>query len=374
MKFLRRLFPFTVSSFDSLTRFGLAIMSPPPLLTIRVVSYNILSSHLADPQHFSTLNPDHLAADKRFPVILKKVQEEMDNSSIICLQEVSQDWAGPLHSFCANNGYHLVTGLYGKKFNGYMGVALAWPADKWRVLDVDISRLADRREGGWPRPPRTVSFSSRIWNTVVGTVRPFLERLGVLPKQAIDAWDMAGNRFNILITAKLEDKKTGRSFAIGNYHMPCVYYAPKVMTIHTDLAARHVQRLAGPSMPYVLAGDWNIKPDGSSYRLLTTGQMDVGDPEWPEPKHGMRWEPSAKPMRSAYGASDHGEPEFTNYARVKEQEPFIGTLDYIFLSPHWRVVGVKPLPPIAEAGGPFPNLDRGESSDHILIAADLVLE
>ena len=42
-----------------------------------------------------------------------------------------------------------------------------------------------------------------------------------------------------------------------------------VMTIHTDLAARHIQQLAesgkgmnqNQPMPYILAGDWNIKPD-----------------------------------------------------------------------------------------------------------------
>jgi endonuclease/exonuclease/phosphatase family metal-dependent hydrolase len=42
-----------------------------------------------------------------------------------------------------------------------------------------------------------------------------------------------------------------------------------VMTIHTDLAARHIQRLTesgkgvkqNQPMPYILAGDWNIKPD-----------------------------------------------------------------------------------------------------------------
>jgi len=30
------------------------------------------------------------------------------------------------------------------------------------------------------------------------------------------------------------------------------------------------------SMPYILAGDWNIKPGDASYNLLTTGMMDKG--------------------------------------------------------------------------------------------------
>merc|ERR1711865_1167109 len=149
------------------------------------------------------------------------------------------------------------------------------------------------------------------------------------------------------------------------------------MTIHTDLAARHVQTLvaaaaAAPhetdtddtgssSMPYVLAGDWSIKPDGSSYRLLTTGKMDRGDPDWPTPKHGMEWNPTSDSMRSAYAvAGDGKEPDFTNYARVKEDDPFIDTLDYIFLSEDWTVESVKALPHREDAGGPFPNLDRGE--------------
>jgi endonuclease/exonuclease/phosphatase family metal-dependent hydrolase len=109
---------------------------------------------------------------------------------------------------------------------------------------------------------------------------------------------MSQNRFNQLVTVKLQDKKTKKSFAIGNYHMPCAFYAPHVMTIHTDLAARHVQRLASgamnnnnndendndetstaattSSMPYILAGDWNIKPGDASYNLLTTGMIDKG--------------------------------------------------------------------------------------------------
>lgn len=37
------------------------------------------------------------------------------------------DWAGELHAFFAAEGYQFVTALYGRHFNGYMGVGLAWP-------------------------------------------------------------------------------------------------------------------------------------------------------------------------------------------------------------------------------------------------------
>jgi len=348
--------------------FSFAMVRP---LNIRIASYNVLSSHLAEPSHFSTLNPDHLLAANRLPVVLEKLDEEIQQNSLICLQEVSYDWAGSLHAHFANKGYHLVTGLYGRKFNGYMGVAVAWPTALMKVLDVDISRLSDKRQGGWPISPEPGIFE-RLTSGVTSVIRPRLEKLGWLSRPPVDAWAMSENRFNVMLTVKLEDKSSGRSFALANYHMPCAYYAPKVMTIHSEMAARHVQTLAG-DVPYVFAGDWNIKPYSTSYMLLTTGLIDRGDPEYPEPKWGMEWQPVAKGMRSAYAESESGEPDFTNYARVRESEPFIDTLDYIFLSDEWKVEGVKQLSKRETSGGPFPNLDLKEPSDHVLIAANLKL-
>lgn len=67
--------------------------------------------------------------------------------------------------------------------------------------------------------------------------------------------------------------------------------------------------------------------------------------------------------------ADGAEPDFTNYAQVKEQEPFVEALDYIFMSPEWKVQSVLPLPHRDQVQGPFPT--RDEPSDHVLIAASL---
>jgi mRNA deadenylase 3'-5' endonuclease subunit Ccr4 len=94
---------------------------------LRVISYNLLSSHLSSPSYYTTINPDYLDASNRLKVILNKLDTEIkkgghdDRPTIIALQEVSYDWAGALHTFFANRGYHLTTGLYGQRFNGYMG-------------------------------------------------------------------------------------------------------------------------------------------------------------------------------------------------------------------------------------------------------------
>ena len=296
----------------------------PSSLNIHITSYNVLSSHLSEPAYYATLNPDHLNPINRLPVVLNKLDDEIENqnSSIICLQEVSHDWAGALHTYFANKGYHMVTGLYGRHFNGYMGVATAFKLSDYTILDVDISRLADKRENGWPKKPKEKSnFIKKIYKGIYKSLSSTIKSIyfslsGTKPKRITDPWFMSQNRFNQLVTVKLQDKKTKKSFAVGNYHMPCAFFAPQVMTIHTDLAARHVQRLASftsrsgsgsgsgavvmnddndndnnddngnedndetstatSSMPYILAGDWNIKPGDASYNLLTTGMMDKG--------------------------------------------------------------------------------------------------
>jgi 2',5'-phosphodiesterase len=141
-----------------------------------------------------------------------------------------------------------------------------------------------------------------------------------------------------------------------------------------QMCFRHVQDLATrQNVPCIVAGDFNIKPADSSYKFLTTGQLDSADPCYPASKNGDEWTPSCQPMDSASVAYLSKEPDFTNYARVKEDDPFIDTLDYIFLSQgQWKVKNMTLFVDREQAGGPFPNLDVSEPSDHILMAADLV--
>lgn len=76
-------------------------------------------------------------------------------------------------------------------------------------------------------------------------------------------------------------------------------------------------------------------------------------------------------MRSAYAIKKGSEPDFTNYAQSRGSEPFIDTLDFIFLSEQWQVSDVMELVHRDCSGGPFPNLDKDEPSDHVMIAASL---
>lgn len=82
--------------------------------------------------------------------------------------------------------------------------------------------------------------------------------------------------------------------------------------------------------------------------------------------------PYTNPLRSAYMLANEREPDFTNHAQIRSEEPFIDTLDYVFLSEHWRVTDVEQTPHRNEVVGPLPT--QLEPSDHILIAAEVVLE
>lgn len=62
--------------------------------------------------------------------------------------QVSVQWVGELTPFFERAGYTFVTGNYGNAFNGYMGVALAWPTSRFTCEEMSISKLADTKP--WP--------------------------------------------------------------------------------------------------------------------------------------------------------------------------------------------------------------------------------
>ena len=118
----------------------------------RIVTYNVLSSSLCEPGYFTHCAPEDLDPPTRLAKVLAKLEPEMAKGAVIGLQEVSQKWAGEMHAFFAARGYHLVCSLYGKPFNGYMGIAMAVPLSLYTVSKVDISRCSD----SGPRLPKVV--------------------------------------------------------------------------------------------------------------------------------------------------------------------------------------------------------------------------
>jgi len=284
-----------------------------------------------------------------------------------------------MHAWFHSKSYTMISTNYGSPFNGHMGVAVAFPNTSYDLVDCDIERVGQCRK--WAKLPKvdtpepgvvasTMAWAAKLpgglWKALAGA-----EEKRERPKQ--DEWEMTQGRHNRMVSVKVKAKGGGRPFVVSTYHMPCMFYAPKVMVIHTALAAQHAQKFAA-SDPLVLCGDWNFKPYDAAYRLITTGDLDSTDPCFPSYNahdpyritHGL------EKMRSAYTTVHGSEPDFTNYAQtVRDTEPFIDCLDYIFISKEFDVEDMLTLPNRADVAGPLPI--ESEPSDHILLQATLSL-
>lgn len=346
-----------------------------PILT-RIVSYNLLSSSLAEPSHFPACNPTDLNATVRLQRLMNKLEGPVASRSIICLQEVSLEWSGHLHAFFANRGFHLMLASHGSYFNGYMGEGLAFPLDLFEAVDLRIERLTDMMK--WPSRVKKVGLV-KLFSDIQGRFQKAAQALfgngNMKRTRKREPWAHARGRNNRFIFARLKSRTNGARVCVGTYHMPCVFWSPPVMMIHSALVVRSFQELCG-SDPGILAGDFNIKPSDSSYEMIISGKVDESHPDFPtaspDGKLPQDWFPRPlAPMKSAYREVLGEEPNFTNYAKVENQPPFIETLDYLFCTVDVDLVDVIRLPHRNEVQGPLP--DRAEPSDHIMIGATVRL-
>ena len=183
----------------------MTLTSRRPLL--HVTTYNVLSSHLASPDHFHACNPEHLNADYRYKSLLKKLDDSVEKRSVICLQEVSLLWAGKLHTYFSKRGYHLATALYGSRFNGYMGVTTAIPMDEYDIVDCDISVVADTSP--FFRKPRP-TLLSKILAYVIAPLKYLFSPLKQLALKLklmapeFDVWGDVNRRWNRMICVTLQ--------------------------------------------------------------------------------------------------------------------------------------------------------------------------
>lgn len=345
---------------------------------VKVVSYNVLSSELADTKAFPYCDPADLAANVRLNRLFQKLDGPVSERSIVCLQEVSLSWSGPLHSYFSKRDYHLIMSSYGSYFNGYMGVGIAFPTDKFSADDVRLQCLADAAR--WPPVPQRSAFSKflhaircQVNSTIAFCTGTTVKKLN---KRSRSPWIQAKERKNVLVFARLRSRSNGASLCVGNYHMPCAFWSPPIMLIHSALVVSTFQKLANGAPYAVLAGDFNIKPRDSAYRMITTGAIapDHADfpPTPPDGSPADRWFPrDFTAMKSAYAEFNGVEPEFTNFSQAENQPQFCETLDYLFCSKQLEVVDVVPLPARQNVSGPFPV--RSEPSDHILIGCTVKL-
>ena len=201
----------------------------------------------------------HQAKSRALAVL--QLEQEMQASSVIALQEMSKDWTGAFIALCQDRGYTYIPSLYGKKFNGYMGVGIAVPNSKFRILSCDIQRIADTRE--WarsapapePAAKRVIMWPLRFMRGLLSFLYRALFSSPAVPRQKQqwtdeESWREAVTRSNEMVSVRLQDRETGGVLCVSNYHMPCVFWAPAVMMIHTALSAAHAQVWVSANCPW----------------------------------------------------------------------------------------------------------------------------
>lgn len=343
-------------------------MSNSDINDIRVTTFNVLSSNLCDPSYHKKCTAENLDQVNRYVKVKALLKKEIDSKSIICLQEISSKWACKLHPFFAENKYQFITGLYGHKFNGYMGVAVAVPSEVYDLLAVDITKGADTMKYiKQPKPTSFQGFTKKYFS------EPYAKLISIFWKieKPMNPWVESEKKKNDIVTVELKKKNTDKSFFVSTYHMPCVFKVPPLMMIHCALYVQHLQRISNGAA-HICTGDFNIKPDSEMYKMITTGCIDESNKETYPPACVEYENPlklKIKPLRSAFKVALGEEPVFTNWGQTGDSPPFIGTLDYIFLSDEWTVSSTAPLPSLEATAGPLPN--DVQPSDHLLLSATL---
>jgi len=382
---------------------------------VRIVSYNILSQNLVSEEKLPCCDPEYIQEEFRRGVLQKVLEAEVKKKSIICLQEVNTEWAAWLYTWFNFRNYIFINTQYSKKETGYMGTSIAFSREKF-LLD-EVKFLHPFKDTSVQEPglfTKLGSISSKLFVSmlviapIIGFAKKHLSNKRkpstafsekslpfylcaalILTGQAV--WQKAFPDKGVFHSPKLEEGISARhrdtipmvklrssnseAFWVATVHMPCKFWNKKLMTAFGCNIANTVQLQAG-DYRYILAGDFNVEPPTDEepcglYDLYVDGEVCPDHPHFPVVSQG--WEPKLQhPMVSAYKTANGKEPDTTNYVNSSFSGLYTGTLDYIWLSPGWKVFSVDPLmglESIKEKWKSFPCEEN--MSDHLKIGADL---
>lgn len=336
---------------------------------VSVVQYNVLSSGLSSPDYHVGSSPANLDPSFRIQEIFRELQGFMDERAVINLQEISRSWLGKFSDFFAHRKYIMISSSYGFYANDYMGNAIAYPVEIYEATNTTITTVGSKIPT--PYVPKRIPTK---WEIIRTKIMLILITLGICtkPKDPFDEWTYARNRTNTIILTTLRSLDTNESFVVANYHMPCAYWAPTVLTIHTLESVKIAQKYAN-GLPLIYAGDFNFTPTSYQYESVTTGKFA---PSIQFPNTSVlksQWDDKIKPMQSAYVTVFGANPQFTVKSKTKDMiEPFIDTLDYIFYSGPCRPVSIREVKFIDNGTESFLPNDY-HPSDHLPLFATFEL-
>jgi mRNA deadenylase 3'-5' endonuclease subunit Ccr4 len=209
-------------------------------MSIKVVTFNILSSFLAEPEYFPNSKIEHLDSDYRFNGLLYILDKYIKEDYIICLQEISNEWQLKLTTFFHNLRWSYFMRCRTEKFGE--GIFVNY---KYNIGEYNFHKIND------------TLFDTSEYNV-----------------EELEQVEAAKNTIRYL--SVLELMKNGIKFFVITLHMPCKYKQPKLMKVYTLFLKNLVNKIAGDT-PVILAGDFNILHGGIEYNILTDSFEDSSD-------------------------------------------------------------------------------------------------
>ncbi len=360
----------------------------------RIVTYNVLSPNLCSPSEYPYAeDSEYCTPAYRWGVLVEKLTKETDQKSIICLQEVSLAWSADLNDFFRGKAYRFIYQNYGSFFNGYMGVAIAYPHAKYHLHKTHFTCVADEKTGGWKVPKAPFRFLALLEKLLWCFFVKLLSMAGKKP--ATPTWEIVKFKKNVMVTLNLGFVvgSKAKNFLVATYHAPCVFEDPAATVVNTALALQVLERLSNKEIPYILVGDFNMKPNSPAYELATKGgltQTTVNDPE-DEEMHGKPCEVRplyqgdpfklrVDPVVSAYAAIKGKEPLFTYHAQRVNKKKFSSVLDYVFFRNVEQAQARIKVENVLDLAGcdKLAVLDslpsKSEPSDHVMIGMEFNVE
>lgn len=305
------------------------------LKVMNLTTYNVLANSMSDERFFKVEDRSVLSLEKRMPKILEKLEVCFKRRDIICLQEVDVKLAAAgLHQQFIKNGYYALTAHYSTiPGTDHFGNVIAFPLEKYSLVNYGQCKIGD-----------------------------FISRPSQILESDAEVYKKANKRDNALLYAVFKDKFTNREFVVNNYHMPCIFWWPPVMTLHVEALLRKVKELSR-DLPFILMGDFNILPGTDLYNFITTGT--ISDPD-NIPSSSWIHQP-VFPLIDIRKICNH--PFLaTNYSRNSRDCVFKGAIDHIFCSPGFLDHSIFYDEPTEE----MPNHSSG--SDHVPVSCFLKLK
>lgn len=332
--------------------------SSKKLNKVKIFSYNVLTPKYCNKKKFPMNNIEDLNNHIRLNKIKKLFLDQIENESIICLQEVSRDWAGVFQLLCDNNNYNFVKSLYGYPKNGYMGIVIAYPK-KYKLLDLNIRRISEFIDYNVKKKNYCEEFIDCVYEFISA-------------KDAVTPiFDIAKNRYNTAIALKLQlkDDENSRPFWIINYHMPCIWRNQEIMMLHAAYFKKFVEQVCSKGKDHcIVVGDFNSQPNSFPYEILVASTL-IGIDNYFKDFNDFELPIVDMKLDSVYKKFYGKEPEATNYSYCDFNGPFKGTLDYIFVNNDINVLKVNE---IGYMDSYMPNEDN--PSDHIPLYCELEIE